>query len=145
MLPVLTSDRLYGITLRPQEMDLYGHALTFELRYAPMVDDPSESSTTHFKLLVLEINAALTPEDQRAFGAPAVLQVAKCGWEAELTTAQSVAAQDLPELPEEVPLLLGRISDTINELARRARLAEPLGPDVVGQLVYRYRTRGIGG
>ena len=70
--------------------------------------------------------------------------MAKCGWEAQVTTATPVAAQDLVELPEEVPLLLGRIADTINDLARRARLPEPLGTDVVTQLVFRYRTRGVG-
>lgn len=144
MLPVIAADRLYSINLRPQELDLYGDALTFALRYAPMIDDPTEQHTTHFKLLVLDITAKISPEDRSAFGGHESLQVAKCGWEVELTTADPAITATLVELPEELPLLLNHIANAINDLARRARIPEPLGTDVITQLIYQYRTKGVG-
>jgi hypothetical protein len=144
MLPVITADRLYSISVRPQELDLYGDALTFALRYAPMIDAPDEQHTTHFKILVVEVTARISPEDRTAFGGHETLQVAKCGWEVELTTSAPAVTATLVELPEELPLLLNRIAATINDLARRARIPEPLGTDIVTQLIYQYRTQGVG-
>ncbi len=134
------ADRLYGITLRPQEMALYGDRLRISLHYAPMVDEPAEPTTVHFTLLVLE-GVVVLPDDAAEFGemAGSELNVLKIGWELEMSTPEPVRSQDLAEEPEEVPRLLGRIADTVNELARRAGLEAPFGPDVTNGLIARYR------
>lgn len=143
--PVFAGDRLYGITMRPQELALYGEKVHFGLRYSPIADRPDELAEHHFKLLVLEVHAELPSEDALAHGKPRRLQLLKCGWEAELTTSAPVRTDQVTELDEEVPRLLGRIADTVNELARRAGLEAPLGPDLVRELVVSYRSSIKGG
>jgi hypothetical protein len=134
---VISGDRLYGITMRPQELALYGQRVSCEVRYSPIADDEAVAAERHYKLLVLEMAVDLAP----ATGAPARrLQLLKCGWELELTSASPCLVAELAELEEEVPLLLARIADTVNELARRAELEAPLGPELVADLVQRYRS-----
>jgi hypothetical protein len=136
---VISGDRLYGITMRPQELALYGERVSCEVRYSPIVDDEAAANERHFKLLVLEIEVALAG----AAGMPERrLQLLKCGWELELTSATPCRVAELAELEEEVPLLLARIADTVNELARRAGLEAPLGPELIADLVQRYRSSG---
>lgn len=144
MQPRIVADRLYGITLRPQELALYGARVAFDLRYAPMADDADPPATSHFKLMVLEVVARLDPGDELARQGQSTLLVAKCGWELELASDQPCRGVDLAEAPGEAPLLLGRIADTVNDLARRAGVPQPLGPEVVTSLLLRYRTSGIG-
>jgi len=135
--PVISGDRLYGITMRPQELALYGEKVSCEVRYSPIVDDETVASERHYKLLVLEIEVALAGA---AGGAPRRLQLLKCGWELELTSAVPCRVAELAELAQEVPLLLARIAETVNELARRAGLEAPLGPELVAGLVQRYHS-----
>ena len=144
MPPVIAADRLYGISFRPQELAMYGGAVSFALRYAPMAEEGDPPATSHCKVLVLEITARLDPADELARQGQRELSVAKCGWEIDLTTADPCRSIDLPELAEEVPLLLERIADTLNELARRAGLPPPMGIEVVTHLLHRYRTREVG-
>jgi hypothetical protein len=139
VIPTIAGDRLYGISLRPQELAIYGEAVSFSLRYGPVVEDPSAESRQHFKLLVLEVHADLKQDDALAHGKPRKLQLLKCGWELELTTVEACRTDALAERDEEAPLLLGRIADTVNDLARRAGLEAPLGPDLVDDLLTRYR------
>ena len=143
--PTLAGDRLYGITMRPQELALYGEKVHFGLRYSPITDQAEELSDRHFKLLVLEVHAELPSEDALAHGKPRRLQLLKCGWEAELATTVKVRTDQVAELDDEVPRLLARIADTVNELARRAGLEAPLGPDLVRDLVVSYRAKVRGG
>jgi hypothetical protein len=132
------SDRLYGISMRPQELSLYGEKVTFSVRYSPIFDDENEETDRHYKLLVLEISADLG--QGVSTGSPGrQLQLLKCGWELELTTPTPCRVGSLAERDDEVPLLLGRIAETVNDLARRAGLEAPLGPDLVDDLVQRYR------
>ena len=142
VMPKLVADRLYGVTLRPQELALYGERLHLSLHYAPMFDEADAAATQHFKLLVLEGEVAF-PEDQ-ALGdmAGRRVQVLKIGWELEVETDQPIRPVDLAEDPGEVPRLLDRIADTVNELARRAGLEAPFGPEVVQSLLDEYRRRG---
>ncbi len=140
--PTIAGDRLYGVSLRPQELDLYRERAQIALRYRPIFDDPDELTTSHFKLLVLEITVVLGPEDEVGLEGAGSLELAKCGWELELVSAAPCRVGSLPELEEELPLLLGRVADTINELARRAQLsAPPVGPERVQALLAEYRTR----
>jgi hypothetical protein len=135
----IAGDRLYGISMRPQELAIYGEAVSFSLRYGPVVEDPSAELRQHFKLLVLEVHADLKQDDALAHGKPRKLQLLKCGWELELTTVVACRSDATGERDDEVPLLLARIADTVNELARRAGLEAPLGPDLMADLLQRYR------
>lgn len=139
-LPTIVGDRLYGISMRPQELAIYGERVTFSLRYAAIFDDGGEAAKRHFKLLVLEIGADLPPDPEVGRTETTQLELLKCGWELELEAAEPVAVGSLPERDDEVPLLLGRIADTVNELARRAQLEAPLAPSVVDGLVADYRS-----
>ena len=136
----IAGDRLYGISMRPQELAIYGEAVSFALRYGPVVDDASAEATQHFKLLVLEIHADLRQDDALAHGKPRKLQLLKCGWELELRTVTACRTDSLVERDDEVPRLLTRIADTVNDLARRAGLEAPLGPDLITDLLQRYRS-----
>ncbi len=138
--PTIAGDRLYGISMRPQELAIYGEAVSFSLRYGPVVENPSAELTQHFKLLVLEVHADLKQDDALAHGKPRKLQLLKCGWEIELTTPHACRTDALSELADEAPLLMARIADTVNELARRAGLEAPLGPDLIADLLQRYRS-----
>ena len=138
----ISGDRLYGISMRPQELALYGERVSCEVRYSAIADDEAATAERHYKLLVLEIAAnANAPGAPGAPGAPVRrLQLLKCGWELELTSSAPCRTAELAELADEVPLLLARIADTVNELARRAGLEAPLGPELVSDLVQRYRS-----
>jgi hypothetical protein len=138
--PTIAGDRLYGISLRPQELAIYGESVSFSLRYGPVVEDPSAELTQHFKLLVLEVHADLKQDDALAHGKPRKLQLLKCGWEIELTTTTACRTDVLSEGENEVPTLLARIADTINDLARRAGLEAPLGPELIQDLLQQYRS-----
>jgi hypothetical protein len=140
--PTIVADRLYGITMRPQELALYGESVEFNLRYSAIYEREDEVTDTHFKLLVLEITAEL-PEDDELARQAGMLQLVKCGWELELKSPEPCKVGTLEELPEEMPRLLDRVAETVNELARRARLEAPLGPELVTTLVHRYRTHGL--
>jgi hypothetical protein len=142
MKPTIVADRLYGITMRPQELALYGEKVEFNLRYSPIFEREDEVTATHFKLLVLEITAALPADDELGREAGS-LQLVKCGWELELSTAEPCRVGTPDELPEELPRLLERVAETVNLLAERARLDPPLGPELVMTLLHRYRIHGI--
>jgi hypothetical protein len=137
MTPTIVSDRLYSILMRPQELALYGDKVRFDMRYSPIFEDENEVAERHFKLLILEIEA-VPPATRTDIKGPLVLL--KCGWEIELSVAEPTRVGSIPEIPREVALLLERIADTANELARRAGLEAPLGPDVVEKLLAEYRT-----
>ena len=141
--PSIAGDRLYGISMRPQELALYGAKVAFDLRYSAVFDDPAEQTTEHFKLLVLEIEAE-TPADDPLGQARGRLQLLKCGWELRLTTPAACTVGTTEELAEEVPLLLARIADTINDLAQRGGLEAPMGPELVADLLQRYRLGVVG-
>lgn len=134
----IVGDRLYGIAIQPQELALYGEKVEFHVRYSPIFDDENEKTEHHFKLMVLEIYANV-PADAEMRKKAARLQLLKCGWELELSVPAAARVGTLTELDEEVPLLLNRIADTVNELSRRARLEAPLGPEIVKDLIADYR------
>ena len=135
--PRLVGDRLYGISLRPQELALFGESVRFDLRYTPVVDDLEQPLTEHFKLLVLELSCEL-PADAEIKTANGRLELGRCGWELELATDRPWPTASLPAVEGELRHLLDRVADTINELARRAGLEVPMGSEVVDRLVDHY-------
>lgn len=136
----ITADRLYGIEYRPQELALYGERVSFRVRCAAVFEDPAELTTTHYRLMVLEIHSEV-PADAELGRTGGRLQLLKIGWELTLEVATAVQVGTVPESPAEIARLLERIAVTVNDLARRAGLEAPLGPDVVTQLQLDYLTR----
>lgn len=127
----VVADRLYSLSFRPQETALYGQRLRFELRLAAISDAPQTPTRQHWKLMVLEAIADVPADAERPAGE---LQVLKIGWELTLETAEALAPAQLAEGPGERRRALERIADTVNELARRAGLEAPFGPDLVDHL-----------
>ncbi len=138
VLAVLQSDRLYGISYRPQELALYGANVRFLLRTAAVFDDPEEMTDTHFRLAVLEITADLPADPEIGRPAGEVLLL-KIGWEATLTTPTPQRVGTVAEVAGEASRVLGHMADTVNDLARRAGLEAPLGPEVVTHLLTQYQ------
>ncbi|MHC5067392.1 MAG: hypothetical protein ACYTF0_02265 [Planctomycetota bacterium] len=133
-LATIVGDRLYGISIRPQELALYGENVDFDLRFSPIFDDPDEAVTNHFKMMVLEVRCQVPANDELALP-QRTLQLLKCGWELELETSLPCPTAQLVEASAEAEHLLERIADTVNELARRAGLEVPLGPELVARLL----------
>lgn len=129
----IVADRLYGIELRPQELAQFGAAVHFGVRCSAIYDVADQPQQTHYQLLVLEIWTDVPADDPS--GRPAGrLDLVKCGWELELATEEAVPAGQLPPTGREIRFLLGRVAETINELARRAELEAPLGPELLDEL-----------
>lgn len=141
--PVIDSDRLYGVSYRPQELALYGDNVRFQLRCAPVFDDPAEITDTHFRLMVLEITAAL-PADAELGRDAGTLLLLKIGWELTLRVPVPQQVGTLAESVGEASRLLEKIADAVNDLARRAGLEAPLGPEVVTHLLTTYHLGDVG-
>src|SRR5580700_2959477 len=99
--PRIVANRLYGLSLRPQELELYSTKAEIALRYSPIFEDPEEVTGQHFKLMVLEISVELGDEDELVEAVGTSLELAKCGWELELEVDEPCTVGTLPELPEE--------------------------------------------
>jgi len=141
MIPSIVADSLYSLSFRPQELSLYAEKVAIGLRYGAIFDEHSEFSEHHYKLLVIEFSVTLEPDDALAEGIIGPLELLKCGWELELQTVAPCLVGTIEELPEEAPLLLGRIAETVNDLARRAKLEMPFTPELVATLLAEYRSR----
>jgi len=141
MIPSIVSESLYSLSFRPQELSLYAEKVAIGLRYGSIFDEESEFSQRHFKLLVIEFTVTLDADDALAAGVTGPLELLKCGWELELQTVAPCLVGTVEELPEEASLLIGRISETVNDLARRAKLETPFTPELVASLLAEYRAR----
>lgn len=142
--PTITADRLYSLTFRPQELALHGENVRFHLRCAAVFDDAAEITDTHYRIAVLEISADL-PADPDLGRAAGPILLLKIGWELALTTATPQQVGTVGEVRGEAERLLNAMADTVNDLARRAGLDAPLGPEVVTHLLTSYRLEGVGG
>ena len=139
--PQIVSDVLYGISMRPQELELYKDYAQFRLRYSPIFDDPEEEATEHFKLLVVEVHCQLPPDIEVGRHKGGELDLLRCGWQLEMKTAAACRVDSVPELPEELPLLLGKVAETVNRLAEDAHIDGPLPDEALERLLKQYRQR----
>lgn len=140
----IVGDRLYGIDFRPQELALHGERVRFDLRCSVIADEMDVPAEQHWKLLVMQVFAPLTEALAKQHGTNELLLL-KCGWELELRAEPAVAARALADTAEELRLLLSRIADTVNDLARRAGLEAPLGPALVDSLLAELLTPHVSG
>jgi hypothetical protein len=141
MIPAIVDDCLYSLSFRPQELALFAEQAVISLRYSAIFETEDEISERHFKLLVVELTAEVPPEDALAAASSGRLELLKCGWELELRTTQPCLVGTLEELPEELPRLLHQVADTINGLARRAKLEPPFTPELEASLLREHRSR----
>lgn len=127
------ADRLYGIEMRPQELALFGAQVHFNVRFSPIFEDSEAETTEHFQLLVLEVHADLPEENVQ--GRPAGrLDLLKCGWELELEAESPCLPTAVSGADLSIRLLLSRIAETVNDLAKRAGLEAPLGAELIDDL-----------
>ena len=118
----LTADRLYALSLRPQEWDAHRERAVLALRYGPMTDEADTPATRHWMLLVVEARVRLPDGDPLAAAHLDGLEVLRCGWEAELELPVALPAQALEEDPADVPALLGKIAALVNTCATQANI-----------------------
>ena len=137
----LGGDALYGLSLRPQELDLYRSQARCELRYAPICDDDDPPAGEHHKLLVLALTCDLPPDPPAGRSQAMELELLKCGWQLQVLVDPPCPAAALPEHAAELPLLLARIWETVADLGRRAGLEDLLPEDLRQRLVADYRAR----
>lgn len=137
----IVADVLYGISMRPQELAMYGDKATFSLRYAPMFDDPQHLSQEHFKMLVVESHCQLPPDVELGQSGYRDLELLRCGWQLELQSAEPCALAEVTESEQEMELLLNRVADTVNDLAVRADIEPPMPDEVLTRLLAEYRRK----
>jgi hypothetical protein len=128
MRPTLAADRLYALSIRPQEWDgLRPHA-RLALRWGPLADDPEAPARRHWFLLLVEARVLPPQGDPLRAAQPDGIEVLRCGWEAELETPVDLPASALEADDEMLATLLGRIVALVNEVAAKAGADALLGP-----------------
>jgi hypothetical protein len=137
----ILADRLYGLTIRPQELAFYGAQARCTLRSAVMAEDPAAPAAVHHRLVVLEVDV-LVPETDALHADTPVLQVLKVGWELDLAVEPPVPAAALGEDPGEARLALDRLAACVNRVCADAGQAAVLTPDLLDEVLMAYRTRG---
>ena len=139
--PQIVSDALYGINIRPQELDLYKEYAQFNLRYSPIFDDPSTETDEHFKLLVIEITCQLPPDIELGRSKAQDLDLLRCGWQLQLKTPQPIRVDAIAEMEEELPMLLKKVAVTVKRLADDAGIDDPMPEEAQQRLIDEYRKR----
>ncbi len=137
----IVADRLYGLTIRPQELAFYGDKARCTLRSAVMAEEPDVPAAVHHRLVVLEIEV-LIPEADALHADSPVLHVLKAGWELDVAVDPPVSATALGEDPGEARLALDRLAACINRVCADAGQAAVLTPDLLDEVLMAYRTRG---
>lgn len=125
MRATLAADRLYALSIRPQEWDGLRDRAELGLRWGPLADDPAVPARRHWFLLVLEVRVRLPAEDPLAAQHPDGLEVLRCGWEAELELPVDLPAAAIDRADEMVGGLMAKALELVNAVAGRAG-AEPL-------------------
>jgi hypothetical protein len=120
MRATLAADRLYALSIRPQEWDGLREHARLALRWGPLADDPAAPARRHWFLLGVECRVMLPAGDPLAAQHPEGLEVLRCGWEAELEVPIDLPASAIDADPQLIRALLGKIAETVNPVAERA-------------------------
>lgn len=134
----LAADRLYALSLRPQEWDANRERATLSLRYGPLAEG-DDASVRHWTLLLVEARVRLEAGDPLAGQNPDGIEVLRLGWEAELELPLALPPAALEEDPAEVPALLAKAAALVNDCAARAGIAELLSAELLTALLQHRR------
>ena len=134
MRAALAADRLYALSIRPQEWDGLREHARLAMRWGPLADDPAVPARRHWFLLVVECRVRLPAGDPLGAQHPDGLEVLRCGWEAELDLPVDLPATAVETEQQLIPDLLGKIAAVVNDVAGRAGVGGLLTPEIVQAL-----------
>jgi hypothetical protein len=132
MRATLAADRLYALSIRPQEWDGLRERAQLAVRWGPLADDPDAPAKRHWFLLVLEAHVQLPADDPLAAQHPNGLEVLRCGWEAELELPVDLPPHAIDRDTDLVGALLSQIIALVNTVAGKSG-AEPLLTEAIIQ------------
>ncbi len=127
----LAADRLYALSIRPQEWDGLREHAQLALRWEPLADDAEIPAKRHWFLLVVEGRVRLPVGDPLATQHAEGLEVLRCGWEAELELPVELPAAGIDADPELIAGLLRKIAETVNGVAERAGAEALLTEEII--------------
>ena len=135
MRATLAADRLYALSIRPQEWDGLREHARLALRWGPLADDPALPARRHWFLLVVECRVTLPTGDLLAAQHPDGMEVLRCGWEAELELPVDLPATAVETEDGMVAALLQKIAGMVNDAAKRAGAADLLTAELLNHLI----------
>jgi hypothetical protein len=135
MRATLAADRLYALSIRPQEWDGLREHAELAWRWGPLADDREAPATRHWFLLVLECRVRPPAGDPLAEGNSQGLEVLRCGWEAELELPVALPPAGIDEDRTLIAALFAKIAETVNSVGGRAGVGELLTAAMCQKLV----------
>lgn len=135
MRAVLAADRLYALSIRPQEWDGLREHAHLALRWGPLADDPAMPARRHWFLLVVEGRVTLPAGDPLAAQHPDGMEVLRCGWEAELEVPIDLPATAVETGDGVVEGLLRKIAGCVNGVAGQAGVGELFSEAMQARLI----------
>ena len=126
----LAADRLYALSIRPQEWDGLRDQAQLALRWGPLADDAEAPAKRHWFLLMVEARVRLPAGDPLAAQHPDGLEVLRCGWEAELEVPVALPASAVAADDALLDGLLGKLAATVNAVAAQAGVGALLTEEV---------------
>jgi hypothetical protein len=124
MRATLAADRLYALSIRPQEWDGLREHAELAWRWSPLADDREAPATRHWFLLVLECRVRPPQGDPLAEGNAQGLEVLRCGWEVELEVPVALPPAAIDEDRALIAALFAKIAETVNLVGERAGVGE---------------------
>lgn len=134
MRAALAADRLYALSIRPQEWDGLREHARLAMRWGPLADDPAAPARRHWFLLVVECRVMLPAGDPLSAQHPDGMEVLRCGWEAELELPVDLPATAVETADGVREGLLRKIATTVNGVAKLAEVNELLSDGIVAAL-----------
>jgi hypothetical protein len=135
MRATLAADRLYALSIRPQEWDGLREHARLAMRWGPLADDPAAPARRHWFLLVVECRVMLPTGDPLAAQHPDGMEVLRCGWEAELEVPVDLPATAVEAEDGAVEGLLRKIAGSVNGVAGQAGVGHLLTDAIVAALL----------
>jgi hypothetical protein len=113
----IVGDRLYALSIRPQEWAAYGGRVAVDVRYAPMIDVGDPPTTEHWRVAVVDIQVRLPADGDQP---ERDLDLLKIGWEVALATDAAMPSSRVPVADGEIDRVVTAIGRTIADVAERA-------------------------